>query len=326
MEEVAVSTFDKMKPELKGFLDLGIKWIPKLGEYFIEVFGIVASGLKFIREHKELIEGIAIAMVWYYTTIAVTSGITKGLAFADLALFTAQALLEGATWSSAAAMWGLNTAMLANPVFWVIGGLMLLGAGIKYAWDHFEGFRVFLYGLWESFKQVFSNIGDFFKKIFEPIVKAIDDFKNGNYAAAAKDVALMAFNLTPVGLAVQATKFAADGGFTKGVSDKWAVGAAEGHKSWADSHKKGEASANPYDILKNHNLNKGYNTQAGGDASSKGEGSNKRSVVVTIQKIIGIENVHVNKLEDAGTRAAAHITNALIGGVRDFETGIAADR
>lgn len=55
----------------------------------------------------------------------------------------------------------LNAAFWANPIMWVVGILATLAVAIKYAWDHFSGFRGFLYGMWAAIKETGSIIYDF---------------------------------------------------------------------------------------------------------------------------------------------------------------------
>lgn len=138
-----------------------------------------------------------------------------------------------ATEAWAAALLLLKSAMLLNPMFLVVAGIAALVAGVIYAWNTFEGFRMVVMGLWESFKQVFTNIGAFFKQTFAPIFEAIEAFKEGRYLDAGKAVAKLAFNLSPVGMAVNATKFAAEGKLTEGVSDAYKKGELkERRKKW----------------------------------------------------------------------------------------------
>lgn len=48
--------------------------------------------------------------------------------------------------------------MAANPIGAIVVAIAGLVAAVIWAWNKFEGFRMFMYGLWESFKAVFTNI------------------------------------------------------------------------------------------------------------------------------------------------------------------------
>lgn len=139
-------------------------------------------------------------------------------------------------WAAAQLM--LNAAMNLNPIFLIISLIAALVAGVIYAWNKFEGFRKAVYGLWGTFKQVFNNIGNYFKEVFSPISKAIEYFKKGEYGAAAKEVGKLAFNLTPVGLAMKAYEFNKKGGFTKGISEAYDKEALRGIEKAAVEKKK----------------------------------------------------------------------------------------
>lgn len=139
-------------------------------------------------------------------------------------------------WAAAQLM--LNAAMNLNPIFLIISLIAALIAGIAYAIYKFETFRKVVYGLWSAFKQVFNNIGNYFKEVFSPISKAIEYFKKGEYGAAAKEVGKLAFNLTPVGLAMKAYEFNKKGGFTKGISEAYDKEALRGIEKAAVEKKK----------------------------------------------------------------------------------------
>lgn len=80
-------------------------------------------------------------------------------------LITTIPTIIAAAKSMSAAMTVLNAVMAANPIGMVIVAIGALVAIFIWAWNKFEGFRMFLYGLWESFKAVFANIGTLAKNV-----------------------------------------------------------------------------------------------------------------------------------------------------------------
>lgn len=78
-----------------------------------------------------------------------------------------------ATGGFTGSVWGLNAALLANPITWVVAAIVALGAGVVYAWNHFEGFRAALYGVWEVLKPVASFLADVFTFNFRMLGAAI---------------------------------------------------------------------------------------------------------------------------------------------------------
>jgi TP901 family phage tail tape measure protein len=235
-----------------GFVEL-LKPVMQLGGYVMDVLGPVLGWVgkslswvtKQLQDGNPLVWGFAVAIgaltvasnaaAWKLQVLTTWTKIHTW-AVKEGGLFTkiwagAQSIATIATGAWTAAQWLLNAAFIASPIGWIVLGIGALTVGIIWAWKHFEGFRKFLYGLWESFKQVFTNIGNFFKKIFEPIGEAIQAFKEGRFGDAAKAVGKMVFNLTPIGMITQAVKFTAEGGLTKGVSEAYQKGAAKGGKT-----------------------------------------------------------------------------------------------
>jgi TP901 family phage tail tape measure protein len=192
----------------------------------ISVSEILVSGLaptlKFIGTSLVWIkEGLSTGnpLVWgAVAAVGAWAVITKTMA-------VVQWIATAATGGWTLAMTFLNAAFLASPIGWIVLGVGALVASVIYAWKNFDGFRETVWGLWEAFKVVLTNIGDFFTKIFSPIFDAIAAFKEGRWMDAAKAVGQAAINLNPVGMAVQAVNFAADGGFTKGVGEAFSKGA-----------------------------------------------------------------------------------------------------
>lgn len=139
------------------------------------------------------------------------------------------------------AQWGLNAAMLANPITWIVAAIAALVAGIVVAWNKFEGFRKVVMGVWETIKG-FGNIlktfvmdrikgiisglgfmGDAIKKLFS------GDFK-GAWSSAKEGVKeLSGFN---------AVKTAAVS--VKDLGNVYKEGARKGEESWAESQAKKE--------------------------------------------------------------------------------------
>ena len=58
-------------------------------------------------------------------------------------------------------VWGLNAALWANPITWVVGLIIAIGAAVVYAWNYFEGFRGFLFSLWAVLKETGNIVWDY---------------------------------------------------------------------------------------------------------------------------------------------------------------------
>ncbi len=74
---------------------------------------------------------------------------------------TATILARSATEFFSGSMLKLNAIIAANPIGFAITAFALLTAGVVYAWNKFEGFRGFIYGMWEVLKVFGKYIYDF---------------------------------------------------------------------------------------------------------------------------------------------------------------------
>lgn len=171
--------------------------------------------------------------------LMVFGGAILGAVAAIKAINMAKAAWTAITEGLTVVQGALNAVLLANPISIVIVAIAALVAGIMIAWNKFEGFRKFMYGLWETIKSVFTSIANLFKKVFEPIGEAIAAFKEGRWMDVAKAAGKMMFNLSPVGIVKNVVEFGKDGGFDD-IGNAYARGAAKGAKSWAEDQKSKE--------------------------------------------------------------------------------------
>lgn len=90
-----------------------------------------------------------------------------------------------------AAQWGLNTALLANPIALAVIALVAIGAGLYVAYQRSESFRNAVDGLWGSLRGVAGFIGG-------ALVTGINLFiRSINLAISAINLLIRAHNLLP---------------------------------------------------------------------------------------------------------------------------------
>ena len=77
-----------------------------------------------------------------------------------------------------AKQWLLNIAMNANPLGLAIAAFALIGVAVMYAYNHFEGFRAMIWGVWEAMKAIIEKA-----VLFGQTVKAM---MSGDYESAMK--------------------------------------------------------------------------------------------------------------------------------------------
>lgn len=200
-----------LEPVIQGFKLLS-EWIQKIdikaiqnafatvGGYLMDVFGPVledvkqAIGLVFqafedtgaAEVAKGVLEGFKTVLAWIKDNTEVVTATLMGLAGAFVAfkvittinkaigIFTTlMTALKAGTLSATLAQWGFNTALLANPITWVVVAIGALIAAIVLLWKNWDSVSQWLTQSWEWIKEtatvVFQAIADFFTGIWEGI-------------------------------------------------------------------------------------------------------------------------------------------------------------
>lgn len=87
-------------------------------------------------------------------------------------------VLIGAVATLVGVIWLLNAAMLANPITWIVAGIMALVAAFVILWNECEGFRNFWINLWDKIKNAVSVFIDWCKNAWQSIKTAVADGVN----------------------------------------------------------------------------------------------------------------------------------------------------
>ena len=338
LQTAAIESFDRLQPYLSGMVEWVINILPTAQAALGGMLNVLVGVGSILKEHWTLIKTIGGAVLFMYTAYQLTNGvmwvqntILKAVAFAQKAYVAWMYIQEGASIQATLAQLGLNTAMLANPAFWVVAGLMALGAAVVWAWNKFEGFRGFMYGLWGAMKEIGSGIADIFKNAFGGIAKILMGIATFDWAMVkdgAMDMSKALIDANPISFAMNHGKAIGqkfNEGYAEGVADFRTEKAADGKPK----PKPGTS------ILANHDILGKYNPAAGGKggagaggkdgAGEKGEGSAKRNVTVTIHNLVGKIELHTTNVTQGLADLQDNITTHLIGAVRDYETGIAQE-
>lgn len=147
-------------------------------------------------------------------------------------------LLKTTTIGQTVAQWNLNFAFLANPITWIIVGVMALIGAIIWAWDKFEGFRRVIFQGWEALKLFGSVIKDFvidrIKGLLSGITgigKALLAFFRGDWKEAWETGKQAASDIVGIDAGVNAAKKFKDG---------WSGAMADG----LEAHQQNEIERN----------------------------------------------------------------------------------
>jgi hypothetical protein len=279
------------------------------------------DAVSWLKEHSTAVKTAAVFIGTLAAGIAIYNAISYAMVAIDTIKYMWMMRSVIATTLMTNAQWLLNAAMYANPIGLVVVGIAALVAGIYLAWQKFEGFRLVVMGLWGAVKQVFTNIGAYFKTIFEPIFEAIQAFKDGRYLDMGKAVAKLAFNLSPAGLIYNAKDLG------KGVGDAYDTGyGLQEQEEYFNKKKKakdaklaeggssvGMPGANPYSET--------AGIPSADKAGKGGGGGNKIDVKIntlaTINFMVTDAKNDINKIKSL---IKGEVERTLIGAVNDFQT------
>lgn len=181
--------------------------------------------------------------------------------------------LTVATHLQTAAQWLLNAAFWANPVTWIVAGIVALIAAVVVCWNKFEGFRKVIMGVWEVVKGFGNILKDFVIDRIKGIIsglgamgQAIAKLFSGDFEGAWESAKQGAKDLS----GIEAAKNAIDN--LGGLNDAWNAGMQRGADSWADSQKEKETekNASPLQMF-----------QMGGQQTASSAGTGKAGAATT---------------------------------------------
>lgn len=128
--------------------EVAIKFLHFLTPALEAVANAFKAGIEWMKEHKDLIEAIAI-----------------GVGVAAAAFIVYEVAINAVTWATkawTAVQWLLNAAMTANPIGILIVAIGVITSAVVYCYMHFAKFRAVLLGVWETIKEFGRIAGDIF--------------------------------------------------------------------------------------------------------------------------------------------------------------------
>lgn len=133
--------------------------LPVVGQVVSGLFGAFTNLPTPILVVVSALGSLAAGITAYNTVATISSAITAAKAAVEAGETTT-------LWGAVAAQIGLNTAMLASPITWVVAGIAALVAAFVILWNKSEGFRNFWIGLWEAIKTAVAPVIDWIKEAF----------------------------------------------------------------------------------------------------------------------------------------------------------------
>ena len=268
-EDMGDGVFKAFQPLLNVVLDLGTTLVSSLKPAIDTIFGAFQPFNKFLAEHKELISALAamvLTLTIYYNGQAIAAGILSGV---TTVLSVAQGIL--------------NAVMELNPIILII----TLVAGLVAWFVHLiakgdsviEAFQE----MWGVIKKIWDNISDFFSSLFggsNDIAKAKDNAKEiGKGAGAAyKD-----------GFNAQTKDLDLDGSIYSSLQKPEMK--LPYNPETAAAGKLGANLPTAKPIPPSSSL--------GTNASSIANNGGSKSINITIQKMVGAEQIHTNVFKES---------------------------
>lgn len=213
------------------------------------------------------------------------------------------------TWSFTGAMTALNAAMMANPVGFVIAGFMALAGAVTWAWQKSEGFRGFLFGMWETIKTFGSLLIDRFVK---PVIAAFQILKgawNGNVDEVQQGMNTLNDSAKSWGKDFGTEMGSAfERGWNNGVEDF-----RKGQSTTDQAAIAGGASQPFGGANFNANTPAGGST-VGGQAKQMADNITKggqRNVTIHVGKLTGVETLHTVNMKEGAERIGADLIKIL---------------
>lgn len=133
--------------------------LPVVGQVVSGLFGAFMNLPTPILVVVGALGSLAAGITAYNTVATISSAITAAKAAVEAGEATT-------LWGAVAAQIGLNTAMLASPITWVVAGIAALVAAFVILWNKSEGFRNFWIGLWEAIKTAVAPVVEWIKEAF----------------------------------------------------------------------------------------------------------------------------------------------------------------
>lgn len=151
-----------------------------------QLWGVLTNVYAAIEPYAGVIFGVVAAFAAFYAIVALTNGvlaIAAGIktvvAFATAVLAAAQALQTGATFAATMAQHGLNAALLACPITWIVILVVGLIATLVYLWKTNDQVAAALMRAWNMVLNSIERIGIGFIQVFYGVLDFMGSFRVG---------------------------------------------------------------------------------------------------------------------------------------------------
>lgn len=147
-----------------SFIPVAINLVSQFIGYLYWGYQAIASVFGYVKDNLTWITPLVLGIV---SAMTAWKAITVGMAIYE----TVMKAIRAGTLLATVAQWGLNVAVLANPMTWIVLGIAaaigVLVAGIYLLWQNWEQVTAFIVGLWQNtVLPFFQGVGDWFSGIW----------------------------------------------------------------------------------------------------------------------------------------------------------------
>lgn len=163
--KLSVQMFNDLKPAIESV----VAGLSDFVKNISEAWNVLMNLPELYKQNKTGLDTLAGAVVTGTAAWIAYAAWTSKAAIASGIMTIVSGIETAAIYGLGVAVEFVNAMFLASPIGWIVGGLMLIGAGVMYAWNKFETFRAVLTGTWEYIKVWATAIADIFKGVGDVI-------------------------------------------------------------------------------------------------------------------------------------------------------------
>jgi hypothetical protein len=320
---LADNLFKSFQPFINDMILLGQSLLPSIETALSTVGSILGGVAAFVRDHAGfmtvLAGAVAGAVVAYGAmnlAMFLSTGLFAGLTLAEKAHMAMMLVQEMVTGNLTLAQLSLNAAMIANPVGLLVTGMGALVAGIVYAWNKFEGFRMVIYKLYYTVKEVFSNIGSIIWEGIKGSAQLLLGILTLNLPLIKKGMASFS---AAGGIMQSAVAKGSQAGYAASKANDAANAANDttGTTAGAGMSSPTAKGALPFSPIAGSKTDAASGNTAAG---ASGSGGSSKNVTISIQNVVG--QITIEQSERGMANLKEKVKEALISAINDTEMAI----
>ena len=184
INETEPERFERLTQRIDNVKEsIGNALLPTINDLMSKGEAVLSKVASWIEENQELVKVIMLVVLGIGgfltvagTVIAIVSGvgliITKTVGAFKL-LKTGFGIAKAALSPLISSVWSFTAALLANPITWIVIGIVALIAAFVLLWNNCEGFRNFWIGLWDKIKAIAKVVADWFVSVWNAVVSGL---------------------------------------------------------------------------------------------------------------------------------------------------------